>query len=104
MWQHALLVLRDSGSKGLGATLAIDGAGDDAAGITGTLAAGVKPLERDVMQQFIITGDAHRGGRARLDTDDGGIVGEETARILAKDHEALAQSVGDERRHPQVEP
>ena len=99
-----LLRLFEHGCKGFGTAFTVDGAGDYATSIACPFAAGEQTLQSDVMQQLIVTGDAQRGGRAGLDTDDDGVVGEETASILAESPEAIAQAVGYKGRHPLVEP
>ena len=94
----------ECGSERLGATLAVDGTGNNATGIACPLAAGIETIEGDVMEGFEVARDAQGGRCAGLDTDDNGIVGEETAGILSEYFKTLAQTIGDKRWHPQVQP
>lgn len=41
--------------SGFGATLAVYGGGDYAAGVTGTLTAGVEAFKADVLEGFVVT-------------------------------------------------
>ena len=88
--------------QGFSAAFAVDGAGDDATGISRALAAGIEALKGDVVQQRGVTGNAQRRGGTGLDTYNDSVVGEEATGILTKDPETLAQAVSDKRRHPLV--
>ena len=44
-----------------GAVDAVEGGGDDAAGVTGAFAAGVEAGDVHVLEGFGVTGQAHRG-------------------------------------------
>ena len=52
---------------GLDAADAVEGGADDAAGVAGTLAAGVEPRELRMLEGDLVAGDAHRRRRAALD-------------------------------------
>ena len=49
--------LFESGGKGLCAAFTVDGTGDDTACVTGSFTAGIQPLDRHMVKQFIVTGN-----------------------------------------------
>ena len=56
-----------------------------------------------MLEGEVVAEDADRTGRAGLCGDECGFIGKEAVALTTKDFEALLQTMGNERRHPEME-
>ncbi len=87
----------------LGASLTVDGGGDDATGIACSLATGEETLEADVLQGEIVAENTYRTGGAGLCSYECGFIGQEAMTLTTKGFETFLQTMGNERRHPEMQ-
>ena len=72
----------------LGTALAVDGGGDDAAGVACSLATGEETVKADMLEGEVVAEDADRTGRAGLCGDECGFIGKEAVALTTKDYGA----------------
>lgn len=69
--------LSQPSGHGFGTPLAVDGGRHDAAGISGTFAAGKEARRLAVLQRVAFARNAHRSRGARFDGNEGSLAGQE---------------------------
>lgn len=87
----------------VGATFAVDCCGDNATSVAGSLTTGEETLEADVLQGEIVAENTYRTGGAGLCSYECGFIGQEAMTLTTKGFETFLQTMGNERRHPEVQ-